>query len=193
MKKLIVGPFKKSQTQTLITIDALGECKAQELISVILIALSKHVDQVPNIKFLITGRPLDKIHFGFFLPPLHPFTKILSLREVECALVDNDIKLFLKAGLVRVANTHICRRFPNSWASPQDVYCLFLRTAGLFTYASTFIKFIDSRSFPPPERLNVILSLSESGFYEPRPEMDLLPFLEQVSRGGPCQESLPEW
>ena len=57
MEKAIVGPLKTTQIQTLIIIDALDECKDEEPASAILSNLSRYVDQIPNVKFFITGRP----------------------------------------------------------------------------------------------------------------------------------------
>ena len=57
MEKLIVGPLQATSTPTLIIIDALDECKDEEPASAILSILSRYVDQIPNVKFFITGRP----------------------------------------------------------------------------------------------------------------------------------------
>ena len=57
MEKLLVGPLKATQTTTLIIIDALDECKDEEPASALLSILSRYMDQVPTIKFFITGRP----------------------------------------------------------------------------------------------------------------------------------------
>ena len=70
MERLIVGPLKATKIHTLIIIDALDECKDENPESAILFVLSKHVDQIPNVKFFITGRPEAKIRSGFRLPAL---------------------------------------------------------------------------------------------------------------------------
>ena len=58
MEKLIVGPLKATHTPTLIIIDALDECKDEEPASAILSILSCYVDQIPYVKFFITGEML---------------------------------------------------------------------------------------------------------------------------------------
>ena len=65
MEKLVVGPSKTIHIPTLIIIDALDECKDEEPASAILSILSRYVDQIPNIKFFITGQPEPRIRSGF--------------------------------------------------------------------------------------------------------------------------------
>ena len=55
MEKLIVGPLKAAFIPTLIIIDALDECKDEGPASAILSILSCYVNQIPNVKFFITG------------------------------------------------------------------------------------------------------------------------------------------
>ena len=82
MERLIVGPLKATCIPTLIIIDALDECKDEEPASAILSVLSRYVDQIPNVKFFITGRPEARIRSGFRLESLAPITEILKLHEV---------------------------------------------------------------------------------------------------------------
>ena len=70
MEKLIVEPLKAANIPTLIIIDALDECKDEEPASAILSILSRYVDQIPNVKFFITGRPEPRIRSGFRLKSL---------------------------------------------------------------------------------------------------------------------------
>ena len=72
MEKLIVSLLKAIGIPTLIIIDALDECKDEEPASTILSILSRYVDQVPDAKFFITGRPEPPICSGFHLKSLLP-------------------------------------------------------------------------------------------------------------------------
>ena len=83
MEKLIISPFKTTQISTLIIIDALDECKDKEPASAILSILSRYVDEIPNVKFFITGRPEPQIRSGFRLKSLLPITEVLKLHEVK--------------------------------------------------------------------------------------------------------------
>ena len=70
MEKLIVGPLKAIHIPTLIIIDALDECKDEEPASAILSVLSRYIDEIPDVKFFITGRPEPFIYSGFRLKSL---------------------------------------------------------------------------------------------------------------------------
>ena len=70
MEEIIVGPFKSTHISALIVIDALDECKDQEPASTILSVLSRYVDEIPKVKFFITGRPEPPIRSGFRLKSL---------------------------------------------------------------------------------------------------------------------------
>ena len=70
MEKVIVGPLKAINIPTLVIIDALDECKDEEPASALLSVLSRYVDEIPNVKFFITGRPEPPIRSGFRLKSL---------------------------------------------------------------------------------------------------------------------------
>ena len=81
LEKVIIGPLKATHISTLIIIDALDECKDEEPTSTILSMLSHYVNEIPNIKFFITGRPEPRIHSGFRLEALCSITKVLKLHD----------------------------------------------------------------------------------------------------------------
>ena len=103
MEKVIVGPLKTTCIQTLIIIDALDECKDEEPASAILSILARYVDQIPKVKFFITGRPEPRIRSGFRLAALQPITEVFKLHDVASSSVDADIKLFLNTHLTAIA------------------------------------------------------------------------------------------
>jgi len=81
MEKLIAGPLKAANIPTLIIIDALDECKDEEPASAILSILSRYINEIPNVKFFITGRPEPRIRTGFRLKLLLPITGVLKLHD----------------------------------------------------------------------------------------------------------------
>jgi len=103
MEKLITGPLKTTRISTLLIIDALDECKDEEPASAILSILSRYVDQIPGVKFFITGRPELRIRSGFRLESLAPITEVLKLHEVKPEVVDRDIELFFQTQLANLA------------------------------------------------------------------------------------------
>ena len=174
MEKVIVGPFRGTQIQTLIIIDALDECKDDEPASAILSVLSRFVGEIPQVRFLITGRPEHQISSGFRLKPLRPITDILRLHDVKPSLVDGDIRLFFKTQLTNIAETWNDCDLPKDWPSSSDIDVLCKKAAGLFIYASTVVKFITSKYHTLSERLALITSLPESTTYEGKSGIDLL-------------------
>jgi len=174
MEKLIVGPFQAVQAPTLIIVDALDECQDEEPASALLSVLSRYVDDIPLVKFFITGRPEPRIRSGFRLESLRPHTDVLRLHEVEPSLVDNDIKLFLKARFIDIAKNRSDCSLTEDWPGPHNIDILCKKAAGFFIYASTVVKFIASRHHPPNKRLALVISLPQDTSYEGKAGIDLL-------------------
>ena len=174
MEKIIVRPLKATGIQTLIIIDALDECKDQEPASAILSILSRYVDKIPQVKFFITGRPEPRIRSGFRLESLRPITEVFRLHDVDRPSVDNDIKLFFKTQLADITKSRSDCDLMEDWPSSSDINILCKKSAGLFIYAVTIVKFIASKYHTPTERLTLITSLPQSSIYEGRLGINLL-------------------
>jgi len=174
MKKLIVGPFRATQAPTLIIIDALDECQDEEPASALLSVLSRHVDDIPLVKFLITGRPELRIRSGFRLELLRPHTEVFKLHEVKPTSIDSDIKLFLKTRFIDIAKNRSDCSLAEDWPSPHNIDILCKKAAGFFIFASTVVKFVSSHHHPPNERLALIVSLPLDTSHEAKLGIDLL-------------------
>ena len=174
MEKLILDPLKTTCIQTLIIIDALDECKDEEPASAILSILSRYVDQIPDVKFFITGRPEPRIRSGFRLESLAPITEVLKLHEVKPEVVDRDIELFFQTQFANLARNRSDLDLTEGWPSPPEIELLCKKAAGFFIYASTVVKFINSDIDPPTERLTLITSLPESTVEEGKSGVDQL-------------------
>jgi hypothetical protein len=174
LEKLIVGPLSITTISTLIIIDALDECKDTEPASAILSILSRYVDEIPKVKFFITGRPEPRIRSGFHLELLQPITEVLKLHEVKPEVVDNDIKLFFQTQLTSLAKNRSDCDLMDKWPSSSDIEVLCKKAAGFFIYASTVVKFVASEHDPPPERLALITSLPRSTTGEGKSGLDQL-------------------
>ncbi|KAF8340814.1 hypothetical protein F5887DRAFT_978796 [Amanita rubescens] len=157
MEELIVKPLKSADVLTIIVIDALDECKDEEPSSAILSVLGRFVEQIPTVKFFITGRPESRIETGFRLPLLVDSTKVFVLHDVHPSLINNDIRLFLIHELSELAR----RRCLKGWPSDEHIDVLCRRAAGLFVYAVATVKFLDSKTHLPEQRLNAIVKLPE--------------------------------
>ena len=171
VEKLLVRPFKQTRLSATIVVDALDECEDREPVSEFLSALAVHIDDIPAVKFFITGRPEDHIRSGFKLPSLR--TKELPLHDVESAVVDSDIKSFVKTRLDEIA---VRRRQSISaqWPSNRDIATILKKTSGLFIIASVIIRFIDSPHASPQERLKLIVDLPDSTIYEGKSGIDVV-------------------
>ena len=162
MEKLIVGPLEATHIQTLIIIDGLDECKDEEPASAILSILSRYVDQIPDVKFFITGRPEPRIRSGFRLAALRPITEILEYEFERSS--DYDIRLFLRTRLTNIVKIR----------SDFDLDLLCDNAAGLFIYSSTAARFIESGNRSLAERLTLITSLPQRMVGEEKSTIDIL-------------------
>ena len=168
MEKLIVEPLRSADVSTIIVIDALDECKDDEPSSAILSVLGRFVEKIPNVKFFITGRPEPRIKTGFRLPLLVDSTDVFVLHDVHPTLINNDIRLFLRHELSELAQ----RRQVKGWPSNEHVDILCDRAAGLFVYAVATVKFLDSKTHLPKQRLEVILNLPQCTVPEGKTRFD---------------------
>jgi len=174
MEKLLVGPLKAAHIPTLIIIDALDECKDEEPASAILSILSRYTNEIPNVKFFITGRPEPRIRSGFRLESLLPITEVLKLHEVKPEAVNNDIKLFFQIQLTELVKKRSDCDLMEDWPSSSDIGILCEKAAGFFIFASTVVKLFTSKNRTPTEQLNRIISLPQSTSHEGRSGIDSL-------------------
>jgi len=174
VEKLIVGPLKAARIQTLIIIDAIDKCGAQEPTPAILSILSRYAHEIPNVKFFITGRPEPRIHSGFRLPAIKPITEVLKLHDVEQSSVDDDIKLFLRARLAELAKTRTDCDFTEEWPSSADAELLSKNASGSFVYASLAVKYVESQDRLPTTTLSFITSLLQHTIEEGKSDIDAL-------------------
>ena len=162
MGKLIVEPLRSTGVSTVVVIDALDECKDDEPSSAILSVLGRFVEQMPRVKFFITGRPEPRIKTGFRLPLLVDSTDVFVLHEVHLTLINDDIRLFLKHHLSVFAQQYRIE----GWPSDEHIDLLCHRAAGFFLYAVATVKFLDSPMQLPQRRLEVITQIPECTTYE---------------------------
>ena len=166
IEKIIIRPLTETKIPTLIIIDALDECKDREPASALLSVLSRYVHEIPEAKFFITGRPEPPIREGFRLKSLRPITDVLKLHDVNRSLVDDDIKLYLRAYLTKIRETRSDCEFPEDWPSSYDINLLCKEAGGLFIYASTVVKFVAPKYHLPTERLDLIILRSKDAAHE---------------------------
>ena len=162
MERLIVTPLKEREISTVIVIDALDECTDDEPQSAILSVMGRLVEEIPNVKFFITGRPEPRIKSGFRLKLLRPLTEVFILHMVEFCAVNADIRRFLKTRLSELAQQSQL----TGWPSDEQISLLCQRAAGLFVYAVATVKFLNHKASPPEQQLNTIITLPNCTTYE---------------------------
>ena len=111
--------------------------------------MGRLVEGIPNVKFLITGRPEPRIQPGFRLGFLKPLTDIFVLHGVEPSTINANIRLFLEHGLSELAERRGIER--GVWPTDQDLDLLCERAGGLFVYAVATLKSWITR-LPRPAR-----------------------------------------
>ena len=174
LENLLVNPLSREKISCVIIIDALDECIDNQPASAILSVLGQFVKQLPLVKFFITGRPEPQIRTGFRLPLLEPLTQIFLLHQVESSSVDKDIQLYLMERLTRIAKQRSDAELPNPWPHENDIKTLTKKSSGLFIFASTLVRFIESGYHGPNERLQLVLSEASSTRHEGRAGIDSL-------------------
>lgn len=173
-ENLLVKPLSEGNVSCIILIDALDECIDDQPSSALLSVLGRFVKELPRMKFFITGRPEPRIRTGFRLPLLEPLTQIFLLHEVQVAQVHQDIQLYLTQRLTTIARQRSDLDLPNPWPSDNEIEALTKKSSGLFIFASTMIRFIESEHHEPNERLQLLLSRTSGTSHEGRAGVDSL-------------------
>ena len=174
LEKLLVNPLSRTSISCIIVIDALDECIDNEPSSAILSVLGQFINQLPLVKFFITGRPEPRIRTGFRLPLLQPITQIFLLHGVDSTNVNKDIQLYLTEKLTKIAKQRSNLDLPNLWPHDGEIEALTEKSSGLFIFASTMVRFIESEHHDPNERLQLLLSEANSTMHEGRTGIDSL-------------------
>lgn len=176
LRDLLVDPLSATDISCVIVIDALDECIDDQPASAILSVLGRLVSKLPMVKFFITGRPEPRIRSGFRLPLLEPFTQIFLLHKVDSESVGGDIRLYLTEKLATISKRRSGLDLAEAWPSDKDITALVEKSSGLFIFASTVVRFIESEHHEPIERLRLITSQADDTSYEGASGTDSLYF-----------------
>ena len=174
LENLLVNPLSGENISCVIVIDALDECIDDQPASAILSVLGRFVRQLSVVKFFITGRPEPRIRTGFRLPLLQPLTQIFLLHEVDSLSINNDIQLYLTQKLTTIAKQRSDLDLPDAWPHNDDIMVLTKKSSGLFIFASTLARFIESGYHEPNERLQLVVSEANNTMHEGYAGIDLL-------------------
>lgn len=164
LTELIVNPLLLSGISTTIVIDALDECMDSEPASTILSMLARIIDEIPLVKFFVTGRPEAPINEGFRTLALRPHTEIIVLHEVERSEIERDIALYVRVRLQRLADNRRELRNSQEWPPHDKLAILIAKSSKYFIFAATCIKLISCVAPSDPRRVldNLVTSSSTS-------------------------------
>jgi hypothetical protein len=132
-----------------IVFDAIDECGDPPERDPLLQVLATELGRLPStIRVLITSRPLEDIGNAFEGPP-NILSRDLDVSSDSCS---RDISIYLKHKFEVIRKR---ARLPSEWPGEEVVQDLVTRSCGLFVWATTVAKFIDS--YNPPKHLAIIL------------------------------------
>lgn len=174
LTELLLNPLMASGISTTIAIEALDECKDSEPASVVLSLLARVVDDLPDIKFFITGRPEAAIRGAFRIPALKPHTEIMQLHEVN-QTIGRDITLYLSSRLSDIVKHRSDFDVSEIWPPREKLAILVQKSENLFIFASTAVKLLSSPPpFDPREGLHMITESPGNTLYEGEYGIDAL-------------------
>ena len=159
MEKFLVGPLWSADISTVIVIDALDECRDEDLSSGILPVLARSIRGIPKVKIFITSRPETHIVTGFH-GPLQDLTDVLILHEVEPHTINQDIRRFFEHELSKLAQNHGGKE---GWPTDEQLDWLCQRAAGFFVHAVATVNVLSHRLNLPWDQLNTLMESSDSG------------------------------
>ena len=158
MEKFLVGPLWSADISTVIVIDALDECRDEDISSVILPVLASSIQDIPKVKFFITSRPEAHIVNGF-RGPLQNLTDVFILHEVEPDIINQDIRCFFEHELSKLAQHHGGKE---DWPTDGQLDWLCRRAAGFFIHAVATVKVLGHRLDVPWDQLATLMESPDS-------------------------------
>jgi len=138
-----------------IVVDALDECDNNEDVSLLIrcLASASTVKQV-NLKIFVTSRPDLPVNIGFDDIPTDTHRDFI-LHDIEQSIVDQDLAIYYKHQLGRIAQTSC---LDETFLSDDSIQTLVQRSCGLFIYAATVCRFVRDGGPLAGERLAYLMS-----------------------------------
>ena len=163
-RQLVLGPLLKldgsnTYLSYVVVLDALDECEGENEVQIILrlLAEARSLKKV-RLRVLITSRPEVPIRYGFCQIPDAEHCDFI-LHDIEAAIVDRDIFIFLNYELTSIGRE---QAFGAGWPGEQALRRLVLNASGLFIWAATACRFIREGRGYAEKRLSMIINGSIS-------------------------------
>jgi len=189
LKRLWLEPFQRTSdtvTDTLIVvIDALDECinGASEIHLFLQMIYSYFSTETTPLKVFVTSRPEDVISRNItLLKPSSPEWSVIHIHDVEKAVVQADIKVYVQAELTEIAKIW---GLEDGWPPSKEVDAVVGNADRLFIYAATVIRYVKEDSGDPSTRLSEMASISHLEIRErssdsPRLQTELIDALYKI-------------
>ncbi|KAG8943527.1 hypothetical protein FRC03_002441, partial [Tulasnella sp. 419] len=181
MEFLVAKPLRQlnslssSSFPFVIVLDALDECAPPNHAEMLLKLITNFVLSVSNVnlKLFITGRPEDHLISVFKNPSARMIAHPFVLHDIEESIVQNDIEIFLRYELTKVADRFELSDPSNPWPSNDEFKRLVRQCGALFIVASTAVKFLaDPYMGEPKGQLHALMMGEEVGATHPYHELD---------------------
>jgi hypothetical protein len=158
--KLLLRPLQRvrqSITQTpsfVVVLDALDECDDFDDVRLFLRLLGSTQDMAGlGLRVVVTSRPEVPIRLGFHSMK-HIAYHELALHDVPRAIIDQDIEKFVRHELFQIKTGRV---LPGSWPGEDKIQIITTRADGLFIYAATVCRYVNSpRQVSPSMRLEQV-------------------------------------
>lgn len=158
-EKLIAEPltaWRGAKGTIIIVMDALDECSPESGAEEILIRWAAELPKIRvPLKVLITSRPEFHIRTKFQEHSLRRISQPYILHDIEASVVKEDIELFFRHRLNKIAEEH---HMETPWPSEPALMQLIDRAGILFIFASTVVRFLQNgKRSKPQTRLEFLL------------------------------------
>ncbi|KAF9072848.1 hypothetical protein BDP27DRAFT_1319502 [Rhodocollybia butyracea] len=139
VQRLIVEPLHciKPSTHVALVVDALDECDGERASEKILLALLQHIHSAPSLKVFVSCRPAAYVEA---LLSSGEHRRMFKLHHVPASIVNSDLRLFYHQRLEEIRSV----KKLDDWPPGETIEKLVQQAAGLFIYAVTVCKYINS-------------------------------------------------
>ncbi|KAJ2912897.1 hypothetical protein MD484_g7517, partial [Candolleomyces efflorescens] len=152
----------ESRTPHIIVIDGFDECREPKQRANLLRIIHRLVTPPNSFRVIIGSRPEFDIRTAFKQPPFTSITKIVHLESYETS---GEIYQYLVDEFARIRETHPAKdSIPSQWPGQDTLEGLKVKSARIWAYPSTVIKYVDNPRRHPVERLKHVLDASSKAY-----------------------------
>ncbi|KAJ6576198.1 hypothetical protein B0H10DRAFT_942661 [Mycena sp. CBHHK59/15] len=188
LQKLIIEPLSTSfpltkRKRLVFIVDALDECRDEELTARIVVLLLSHLRLIPFVRVVLTSRPESHIQRAFSETADH---SEYILHNIEQTVVQGDIRLYLGAKLKAIGSSMVAAAGNElAWPRQEDIERLVQMSGTLFVYAATSVRFLGVRNHV--RRMHILLGVHQATGTKPYAQLDEL-YMQILRNGLPLDD-----